>query len=61
MLDEPFLWEAVTSGPYWRVLDRLKATTVGDKAWQAWSRGYAEMIELPAEDLIKAVSRQRRA
>ncbi|MEV6012020.1 hypothetical protein AB0M29_35105 [Streptomyces sp. NPDC051976] len=55
VLDEPFLWEAVASGLYWRVRDHV-ATTAGDKAWQAWSRAYAEMIELFAEDLIKEIA-----
>ncbi|MFD8646581.1 hypothetical protein [Streptomyces mirabilis] len=55
VLDEPFLWEAVTSGLYWRVLEHLRVTG-GDKAWQAWSRAYAEMIELLAEDLIKEIA-----
>ncbi|QXQ94866.1 hypothetical protein [Streptomyces sp. WY228] len=55
VLDEPFLWEAVTSGLYWPVQEHLRATG-GDKAWQAWSRAYAEMIELLAEDLIKEVA-----
>ncbi|MFF4934251.1 hypothetical protein ACFY2H_35965 [Streptomyces griseofuscus] len=55
VLDEIFLWEAVTSGLYWPVQEHLRATG-GNKAWQAWSRAYAEMIELLAEDLIKEIA-----
>jgi hypothetical protein len=54
VLDEPMLWEAVTTGLYWRVFDHVQPA--GRAAWERWTRAYAEMIEALAEELIEAAA-----
>lgn len=54
VLDESFLWEAVTTGLYWRVFDHVRQ--IDESAWKRWSRAYAEMVEALSEDLIKAIA-----
>lgn len=54
VLDEPFLWEAVTTGLYWRVSDHVRREDPG--AWEPWARAYAEMTEALAEELIKPIA-----
>ena len=54
VLDEPFLLEAVTTGLYWRVSDRVRKDD--PEAWRPWSVAYAEMVEALAEELVKALA-----
>lgn len=54
VLDEPMLWEAVTTGLYWRVFDHVQSE--GRTAWEMWTRAYAEMVETLAEELIEAAA-----
>jgi len=54
VLDEPFLWEAVTTGLFWRVSDYVR---LGEPdAWKPWAGAYAEMTEALAEELIQAIT-----
>jgi hypothetical protein len=54
VLDEPFLWEAVTTGLFWCVSDYVRQ---GDPdAWKPWARAYAEMTEALAQELIQAIT-----
>ena len=54
VLDEPFLLEAVTTGLYWRVSDRVR--TSDPEAWRPWSVAYAEMVEALAEELVEVLA-----
>jgi hypothetical protein len=54
VLDESFLWEAVTTGLYWRVSALVRKSA--PDAWQTWSRAYGEMVEALAEELIEAIA-----
>lgn len=54
-LDEAYLWDRVTSGLYWDVHDFEKENH-GDDARTRWAQAYAEMLELMAEDQIRAMA-----
>jgi hypothetical protein len=50
----PFLLETVTTGLYWRVSNHVCKDD--PEAWRPWSVAYAEMVEVLAEELIRALA-----
>lgn len=54
LIDETYLIERVTSGLYWILLDHFRA--IDDKARQAWTQAWADMVEAHAEDELRALA-----
>ncbi len=54
VLDDGYLWDRVTSGLFWIVHDQEKARSDLDR--QRWTQGFAEAVELFAEDVLRRVA-----
>jgi hypothetical protein len=53
-LDESYAWDRFTSGLFWAVHDQEKE--IGELEAERWRQTYAEMLELLAEDSIRALA-----